>query len=116
VFLSYGVGDTYTPNLTTRVLAAASGFAPAGTLTDPYEAMELYGEVTPLAPPVCENIDGLVGPSTAVVVQYEPRFGDDGHFVVFDHMTARRQSVGFLVTATSTLSATDFAGCATLIP
>jgi predicted esterase len=116
VYLSYGVGDTYTPNITTRVLAAAAGFAPAGTLIDPYEALEIYSAVSPLDPPVCENTEGPAGISTTVVVQYQPRYGDDGHFVVFDHMTARRQSVGFLATATSTLSATEFAGCATLIP
>jgi predicted esterase len=116
LFLSYGVGDSYTPNITTRVLAAAAGLGPAGSVIDPYEAMELYGEVTPLSPPVCQNLNGAAGPSTAVVVQYQPRYGDDGHFVVFDHMVAKRQSAGFLVTATSTLSATEFEGCATLIP
>lgn len=116
VYLSYGVGDSYTPNITTRALAAAAGMAPAGMVVDPYEAMELYGEVTPLEPPVCKNVEDDRGQSTAVVVQYLPRGGQDGHFVVFDNATARRQATAFLVTATSTATATTIGDCATLVP
>ncbi|GAF89547.1 unnamed protein product, partial [marine sediment metagenome] len=108
VFLSYGVGDTYTPNITTEALAVAAGIAPAGELVVGYDALELTGPVTPLTPPVCDNYVGSTGTSSAVVVQYEPRPGNDGHFVVFDHMTAQRQSSAFLGT-----HAAD--GCATLI-
>ncbi len=109
VFLTYGVADSYTPNLTARALASAAGLAPAGPIIHPYEAMELYQEVTPLSPPVCGNHAGPAGQSTAVVVQYQPSLGHDGHFVVFDDVLARRQSAAFLATEVS-------GGCATLVP
>lgn len=109
LFLSYGVGDSFTPNLTTRSLAAAVGVAPAGEVYDAYEAMELAGPVSPLTPPVCENVETTAGAATAVVVQYRPRSGEDGHFVVFDNMIARRQSTAFLATHAA-------GGCATLVP
>ncbi len=109
VLLTYGVGDSYTPNLTTEALATAAGFAPAGDVWVGYTAMELMGSVTPLEPPVCDNFDGPTGVSTAVVAQYMPTPGHDGHFVVFDLMSARRQSAAFLAS-----HAAD--GCATLVP
>ncbi len=108
VLLTYGVTDSYTPNITTEALATAAGFAPAGEIWEDYVAMELYGEVTPLSAPVCDNFTGANGTSTAVVVQYMPSPGNDGHFVVFDHMTAKRQSAGFLAS-----HAAD--GCPTLV-
>ena len=108
VLLTYGIGDSYTPNLTTRAFAAAAGFAPAHDVTDPYEAMELYGDVVPLDGAVSGNVQGPAGTSTAVVVQYEPR-GYDGHFVVFDNLIARRQAAAFLATEA-------YRGGATLLP
>lgn len=108
VLLTYGVTDSYTPNITTEALATAAGFAPAGEVWEDYSAMELQGAVTPLSAPVCDNYDGASGVSTAVVVQYMPSPGRDGHFVVFDHMTAKRQSAGFLASHAAS-------GCATLV-
>jgi len=108
VLLTYGVGDSYTPNITTESLATAAGLAPAGDLFEGYPSMELLGNVTPLFAPVCDNFDGPTGASTAVVVQYLPSPGHDGHFVVFDHVTAKRQSAGFLASHAA-------GGCATLV-
>lgn len=108
VLLTYGINDSYTPNLTTEALATAAGFAPAGNVVKDYAAMELMGPVNPLSAPVCNNYDGPTGVSTAVVVQYMPSSSDDGHFVVFDHMTARRQAAGFLASHA-------VGGCATLV-
>jgi predicted esterase len=108
VLLTYGINDSYTPNLTTEVLATAAGFAPAGEIITDYAAMELMGSVTPLSVPVCDNYDGATGVSTAVVVQYQPASNRDGHFVVFDHLTAKRQSAGFLASHAA-------GGCATLV-
>ena len=107
LMLTYGVGDTFTPNLTTETLAVAAGISPAGTVTVPYASLELAGAVTPLSIPVCDNYTGATGTSSAVVVQYEP-WGYDGHFVVFNNPVAWRQAAGFLAT-----HAAD--GCATLI-
>lgn len=109
LFLTYGRGDSYTPNLTTRVLAETIGAAPAGEVLDSYEAYDLLGGVSPLALPVCDNLSVDGGHRTAVVVQYEPWPGSDGHFVVFDERTARRQAAAFLATEATV-------GCATLLP
>lgn len=109
VLLTYGVTDSYTPNITTEALATAAGFAPAGDVYEDYVSMELYGAVEPLLAPVCDNYTGDTGVSTAVVVQYMPSASNDGHFVVFDHMVAKRQSAAFLASHAQ-------AGCATLVP
>jgi predicted esterase len=109
VFLTYGVGDSYTPNLTSRALASAIGLAPAGEVFHPYDAMELVHPVSPLSAPVCQNHEGAAGAATAVVVQYQPAGGRDGHFVVFDDTNARRQAAAFLATEA-------YLGCATLMP
>jgi hypothetical protein len=108
VLLTYGVGDSYTPNITTESLATAAGFTPAGDVWEDYDSMELTGSVTPLSAPVCDNYVGDTGVSTAVVVQYMPSGGNDGHFVVFDHITAKRQAAGFLASHAQ-------GGCATLV-
>ena len=85
-----------------RVFEAVALFGPALYHNNPHIT------VTPLEPPVCENVQSPVGPATQVVVQYRPLPRDDGHFVVFDLPAAVFQFRSFLATH-------DASGCATLV-
>jgi hypothetical protein len=94
LFISYGLGDTYTPNLTTEVLATAAGahlVEPAVTEID-----NMRGVALPVSGNLTAEDESRV---TAIMVTYEPAEGLDGHFVMFRNEEAIEQTLMFLGTA-----------------
>jgi hypothetical protein len=105
IFQTEGFTDSFTPNQSIEAFATALG----GDLielpdTQPIEGLTLRGRDVKAAP-FSDNVDGV----TAVLGQYTQAFRSDGHFVVFDVATARRQAASFL----GSLAAT---GTATVVP
>ncbi|MFO8071981.1 MAG: hypothetical protein R6V85_08905 [Polyangia bacterium] len=98
VFMSYGIGDTYTPEMTQLALAKA-----LGVQQWPLDDEHQLGAV-----PVIESLPhdttyyyGNGVGVTAVTVQYEPDGDYDGHFVIFENADAvlqHTQFVGTMVT------------------
>ena len=95
LFLSLGLGDTDTPNPTTWSYALASGTPPVLPMLQDVETLALAG-LAWTSPPLASNL--LDGKVTAGLLQYTPPAGKDGHFVIFDVLTARNQSNRFLAT------------------
>ncbi|MBN1944121.1 MAG: hypothetical protein JW797_00540 [Bradymonadales bacterium] len=91
LFQGWGLGDTYTPERTTKELALAIGLPLMTPVLVNYPR-------PPVDPPVSGNL--LVGGEryTCALGQYNPPEGQDGHFVLFDNPTARSQVLGFLET------------------
>lgn len=102
VFLSAGVGDTYTPPKATENLGLAMGLSLANSpkLAD--------FEMSTVAMPVRGNRNA--NRQTAVMQQYAPPDGSDGHFVVFSHPDARRRVAAWFATGL-----TDPQGVPTLV-
>jgi len=92
VYQSEGLGDSYVPEVTMEALALTLGVQPVSPVLQPVEGFALRG-LDVLDAPVTGN---AVGGHTAVFLQYQPASGNDGHFVVFDVPTARRQHAAFL--------------------
>ena len=92
VFMSYGYGDTYTPEANQRVYGQASSLRVAS----PFEGdLGGFGE-SPY--PVSGNAAANGNPVTAVIVPGVP--GDyDGHFVIFRNDEVRDDAMEFLGTA-----------------
>lgn len=90
---TYGIGDTFTPDVTQYALTRGLRFDQVTNGNLPLE--NIYEEATP----VDGNkwIDGHQ--VTGIVALYEPNPGNDGHYVVFDLASARRQVTHFLGTA-----------------
>jgi hypothetical protein len=94
LFFSQGLLDLYTIPIQIESLAAAAGCMLMTPVSDEVEALNLRG-LDPLDPPVSGNATGPnQEPVTAVLVQYPT----DGHFAVFDNLTAQRHYTGFLDT------------------
>jgi len=94
LFFSQGLLDVYTIPVQIGALASAGGCMLMTPVSEEVESMDLRG-LTPLEPPVSGNAEGPNGePVTAVLVQYPT----DGHFAVFDNLTAQRHYTGFLDT------------------
>ncbi len=98
VFMSHGIGDTFTPEDTILAL----------TKTLLLKQWSVPGHAFPTN--VVEEIDSLPhtgtyhsgGDSiTAVLVQYEPDSSYDGHFVMTNHPYAIAQQIGFVQTMIS---------------
>lgn len=105
IFQTEGFTDTYTPNPSIEAFATALG----GNLiqlpdTKDILGLDLRGRDVKTAP-FSGNVDG----TTVALGQYKEFLHSDGHFVVFDIPTARRQAASFL----GTLAAT---GTATVVP
>jgi hypothetical protein len=102
VFHTEGFVDHYTPIPAIEAFATALG----GDLVMLPDAAQLEGltlrgrKIVP--PPVEANLNG----ATVVTAQYKQAGGNDGHFVVFDVGTARKQSSKFLGTLAATGQAT----------
>lgn len=99
VFMSYGIGDTFTPDATLQAFAWAGQLPQVGEVFAPIPELVIPGEsVLPTAPlGVSGNFDG--GELTAGVRQYEPD-GADGHFVaVSAGTTGRADAARFLLEA-----------------
>lgn len=88
VFMSYGTGDSYSPEDTLKVTAAAAGLPVA----EPVIADLGSGSV---ARPVSANASTPDGDRTAACFQYLPD-GYDGHFVALRHPQAVSDWLAFL--------------------
>jgi hypothetical protein len=98
VFQPYGLGDTYAPSIVQQTYALAAGLglaAPDVSVTTP----EPIGALTAIPTPASGNLTVAGKPVTALVRQYAPDKGKDGHFVVFDRPTARGDAERFLTGA-----------------
>lgn len=77
VFMTWGTGDTYTPEGTLQANLVSLGIPVAGAV--------LEGNVgAPVSRPVSQNINVGSGSVTAAAAQYAPPSGSDGHFVAFE--------------------------------
>jgi hypothetical protein len=102
IFQTEGFTDTYSPNPGIEAFATALG-GDLVRLPDlkPVDGLALRGRMIKTAP-----IAGNLAGKTAVLAQYQQQAGSDGHFVVFDLATARRQAASFLGSLASTGVAT----------
>jgi hypothetical protein len=95
VFQPYGQGDTYAPPVVqaTWALAASLGLvAPDPSVTTPDD----IGGLSTIPPPASGNLMTNGKAVTAVVREYAPSAGKDGHFVAFDLPSARGDTERFL--------------------
>jgi hypothetical protein len=95
VFQPYGQLDTYAPPVTeaTYALAAQLGLvAHDTTVTTP----DPIGDLTEIPSPASGNLTVGGKPITALVREYAPMAGQDGHFVAFNDPTARADVERFL--------------------
>jgi hypothetical protein len=92
ILLSYGIGDSYTPNSTTRAFARVM----RAQLAEP-RLEDLGVAFPPIEPPITENLPVPGGRATAVIVQARPD-GYDGHFVLFRDATLQRRYQQFVGT------------------
>jgi pimeloyl-ACP methyl ester carboxylesterase len=104
IFQTEGFTDTYTPNPAIEAFAVAVG----GDIVQLPDTQDVPGLTslrgrTVQQPPIAAN---MPGGATAVLAQYKQRSGSDGHFVVFDVGTAKRQAANFLGTLSQTRTAT----------
>lgn len=76
VFMTYGIGDTYSPEASQQAYAIAAQFGMVQPVLAPFAA------VKPVAPPLKSNVQ-VVQDSfyTQGARQYQPAQGEDGHFV-----------------------------------
>ena len=109
IYQSLGIVDHYTPVPTIIALALATGNQPANPVLLPIADLALT-TMKFVDPPIANNVAG--GKATGVLREYlvpnnsngVPAY--DGHFVVFDHPDAIRQSNRFLATHAATGTAT----------
>ena len=95
VFITEGLGDTYTPNDTTEALAIAARVDIVNPIHRPVSGFSLIGK-TPINAPVTNNAAG--GQATGVLVQYQVRQSSNGHYVAFNEPEAIYQVSQFLST------------------
>ncbi|MBI4508590.1 MAG: hypothetical protein HY698_03065 [Deltaproteobacteria bacterium] len=89
VYMSYGLGDTYTPPSTLKRNARSLGIPPVSPVLEDYD-------IAPINRPVTKNKSGSDGVDrTAAVFQYAPD-GYDGHFVAVRNPSAVADWVAFL--------------------
>ncbi len=99
VLQPYGLGDTFSPPATLAIFAVAAGLDEA----EPEASVETPDDLglTLLTVPASGNV--VVGEEsiTALLRQYQPPAGRDGHFVVFDVASANADMARFLGLAAS---------------
>jgi hypothetical protein len=93
VFMSWGRGDTYAPEITLKLNAAFLGVSPVLPFASDDDLRDLPG---PLSRPVSSNMQVAGGPVTGVVLQYDPPAGVDGHFVATRNTAALRDWTAFV--------------------
>jgi hypothetical protein len=96
----YGIGDTYSPSPVQATYAASAGLdlaEPDPSVSAPEDIG--YPPLTPLPLPLSGNVTVANVTVTAVVREYAPTAGADGHFVVFDLPSARTDAERFLAGA-----------------
>jgi hypothetical protein len=88
-----GTGDSYAPPLTIEAGAIAGRFPILNPVVhDIPELTQLFG-VADVSAPVSGNFAS--GQTTALIAQFVPPVGDDGHFVVFDVPAAQLLAAKF---------------------
>ncbi len=99
VFMPYGLGDTYSPPATLAAFALAAGLDEA----EPDASVETPDDLdlTVLDVPASGNVTFGEASYTALLRQYQPPAGRDGHFVVFDVPGANDDMARFLGLAAS---------------
>jgi predicted esterase len=102
IFQTEGFTDTYAPNPAIEAFATALG-PDQIMMADEKDVLglTLRGRSAKAAP-ISNNDNG----ATSVLAQYKQAAGSNGHFVVFDIPSARKQSAQFLGTLASTGKAT----------
>ena len=93
IFQSYGIGDTFTPDITQYALARALRVDQVTNNNEPLDNIDVEN------PPVNGNALFNLIRTTAIVAVYQPNADEDGHYVTFDQAGARRQYSHFLATA-----------------
>ncbi|NRA32224.1 MAG: hypothetical protein HRU17_02685 [Polyangiaceae bacterium] len=97
LFATYGLGDTFSPNVTMKTYVSAAGMVEVTAHSSADGASNLFSSPNdPMPPPYSSTFaaDGI--PVTLAVRQYGPPEGRDGHFVVFDVAEANADVVRFL--------------------
>lgn len=87
VFLTYGLGDNYSPPITITLYART-----ANALEVPADASVTTPDVLEL----CKQADQCPRAHKIYIKQYAPSMDKDGHFVAFDVATANASAVKFL--------------------
>jgi len=102
IFQTEGFTDHYSPNAVIEAFATAIG----GDIVQLPDQLQLEGLTlrgrTVMAPPFSNNLDA----KTVVLAQYKQAGTSDGHFVVFDVGSAKKESSQFLGTLAATGQAT----------
>lgn len=93
VFQTLGMGDNYTPVPNIAAFALAMGVQPIEPRLYDLQGLPFTGQKWGQAPVQDNAADGKV---TAVLRQYTPPPKEDGHFVIFDLWSARRDWTRFL--------------------
>lgn len=93
-----GLVDHYAPNINGHAYFVAVGGDLVGPQLEAIDGLALRGR-SRQSVPLSDNLDG----TTAALVQFA---ADEGHFVVFNDPTARRQTTYFLATHAATGTAT----------
>lgn len=99
IYLSWGLGDTYSPPATLTHTARATGLRVASPVV---QDLQTGTEVRPIAANVAGG-DGVT--RTAACFQYQPS-GYDGHFVATQNPTAQADWLAFLTSLAATGTAT----------
>jgi pimeloyl-ACP methyl ester carboxylesterase len=102
IFQTEGFTDHYSPNAVIEAFAVAIG----GDIVQLPDQKELEGVTLRGRAIKATPITNNVGSVTAVLAQYKQAGSSDGHFVVFDVGSARKQSSQFLGTLAATGQAT----------
>jgi hypothetical protein len=97
VFQTYGLLDSYAPNVTLQQYAKAASLDQAPP--DPSAAPADDLDIVPATAAVQGNLTVGTASYTLVVRQYGPPAGSDGHFVAFQQPNANRDIVEFLALA-----------------
>jgi len=96
VFMTYGLGDSFTTERTMQAFARAASLPQVMPMLVPD-----FDVGAPLAPPVNGNIIINSLPFTQAFRQYMPDAGDDGHFVSTQTTQGRQDAVRFMLEALS---------------
>ncbi len=94
LFMTFGVGDTYTPPRAMHHLARSLGVHVAGAIHD--EGHRLFARELPVRRNKPAGDSARV---TAALQQFKPADGEDGHFVMLGAADARRKYRSFLAIA-----------------
>ena len=98
VFMTYGKGDTYSPEETMQAYAEAANFSVVTPV------IVNFGGLTQVAPPLMSNATIGSAMRTIGMRQYMPNTGDDGHFVSTNTTAGRADLRAFIRAALAGMS------------